>query len=288
MLKPRLVTRLLLRLRRMASWLWPERVVLSGATINLPPFHPLKSINVLHPRYDKFLPFLASKLRDGSTVVDVGGNVGDTAVRLSSANSMLKIDLFEPSKDFLDFAVQNCRSNGLENVNFLNLAVGSKEKIFVDLKSGSGARTTSAQASPAIMISLDVFYKGKDVDIDLIKIDTDGWDWDVIASSYEVIRRFKPIIFFELQVISEESFAGYREALFELLSCGYSLYVFDNIGNFIFTIDDEHLIEQKLTYLVASKNTDKAIPYYDICCGHSPEQKLLIDNTIRSFLVGEF
>jgi hypothetical protein len=74
-------------------------------------------------------------------------------------------------------------------------------------------------------ITLDSFVRNRGVDrVNLIKIDTDGNELDVLKGAGDTLRRFRPIVIFELTAYlmkeREISFSDYEELLLPL---GYQL-----------------------------------------------------------------
>jgi FkbM family methyltransferase len=75
-------------------------------------------------------------------------------------------------------------------------------------------------------ITLDTFVQNREISrLHLIKIDTDGHELDVLRGAMASIRRFRPIIIFELTTYllreREQSFSDYEELLLPL---GYRLF----------------------------------------------------------------
>ncbi|NJM93607.1 MAG: FkbM family methyltransferase [Cytophagales bacterium] len=75
-------------------------------------------------------------------------------------------------------------------------------------------------------ITLDGFVERQGLSrIDLIKIDTDGHEYDVLLGAQEILRRFKPQIIFELgQYVMEERGLGFEQYLAYFQALGYELF----------------------------------------------------------------
>jgi hypothetical protein len=60
--------------------------LIEGLPLSLPPDHGLPKFQAEHVMYDRFLPELARCLEGGAntTIIDVGANVGDTALAMVS------------------------------------------------------------------------------------------------------------------------------------------------------------------------------------------------------------
>ena len=97
---------------------------------------------------------------------------------------------------------------GLSSLN-LNLDIDDYEKIIVETK------------------NIDRLFIGSSKKIVLIKIDTQGSELDVIKSSFQIIKRDRPIIIFELEddYYTKQNRAESKRNLENLfLKLNYSLY----------------------------------------------------------------
>lgn len=165
----------------------------------------------------KYEPYLTKMILDrvnsNSVVVDVGANIGYYTVLL--ADKVRKIYAFEPEKVNFEILDKNIKENKLENVRLFKKAAGKmkgKKKIYGSEDNYGDWRLFSGRddhkgrpyntscgggscACPLIeIVKLDDVIKEK---IDLIKIDTQGWEPEVIAGAKNLIRQYHPQIFFE-------------------------------------------------------------------------------------------
>lgn len=158
---------------------------------------------------EKYEPYetdlIQRQVKKGDVVVDVGANIGYYTVLL--AQKAKKVYAFEPDSDNFEILEKNIKANGLENVVAIKAAVGSKEGELKLYKSeenlgdhklyetplGSAASPLD-EGEKIKVIKLDDFVKEK---IDLMKIDTQGWEPEVIEGAKNLIEKDKPIIFME-------------------------------------------------------------------------------------------
>lgn len=145
------------------------------------------------------------QVKKEDVVVDVGANIGYYTVLL--AKKVKKVYAFEPDKISFEILKKNIEVNKLKNVVAVNAAVGSREgklelyrseenlgdhKLF---KTPLGCAASPLDEGEKIkVIKLDDFIKEK---VDLIKIDTQGWEPEVIEGAKKLIEKDKPIIFVE-------------------------------------------------------------------------------------------
>jgi hypothetical protein len=102
--------------------------------------------------------------------------------------------------------------------------------------------------------------------VKLLKIDTDGYDWDVLNSSREIILHSHPLIYFEIYTENFTVYQNYRISMEFLLLQGYKDYfAFDNFGGFIGKFDLKGL--DSLMEYVLKQNEGKftrTINYVDV------------------------
>ena len=103
-------------------------------------------------------------------------------------------------------------------------------------------------------------------DLSLIKTDVDGFDFDVIRSSYEVMS-YKPFLYFECQYDNVHQLDGYRAVFRELKDIGYERFAFfDNFGQYICKLESIEEIDNLLSYLAKQifNGGTRTIGYYDV------------------------
>jgi len=160
----------------------------------------------------KYEPYLTKLiLRQASTkggqagcVVDVGANIGYYSVLL--AEKLKTVYAYEPEKVNFEILEKNIRDNKFKNVEAKRLAVGSKnaEIKLVKSKENYGdhrvfnyelrIKNYELIKEETKIIRLDDEIKEK---VDLIKIDTQGWEPEVILGAKKIIEKDKPVIFLE-------------------------------------------------------------------------------------------
>jgi FkbM family methyltransferase len=147
----------------------------------------------------------------------VGANIGFYTVLLADkVGKNGKVYAFEPDKTNFEILVKNIKENNLENVVVVNAAVGRKSETKILYKSeenlgdhklyktplGSAASPLD-EGETVKIIKLDDYIKEP---INLMKIDTQGWEPEVIEGAKELIKKNKPVIFLEY------SPASYKQA----------------------------------------------------------------------------
>jgi FkbM family methyltransferase len=132
---------------------------------------------------------------------DVGANIGASTRQMHYAKPKAHFVVFEPSARFRCFLEANLRHGGIGNVELIGKAVGRTEgtiTVYNGLTTGTVVVETGAVDKQVVQItSLDAFFAGKDRPVHFIKIDTDGFDLEVLRGAEDVLRRLKPVIYFE-------------------------------------------------------------------------------------------
>lgn len=259
-------------------------------SILLPADHMLPTYQRHHPKYDRFLPHLAKYIVSSDTVIDVGANVGDTLAGMAAANSTLSYICIEPDDAFFELLVQNIsrikRVKTDLNVRAVKSLVG-KAVSAVNLEGRAGTRHAvmngggKIRSRPLDEILADAPHSA----IRVLKTDVDGFDYDVLDSSLAVIRRNKPLIYFECQFDYDYQRAGYEKTLSALEVDGYCDWtVFDNFGELILRARGTDVVIQLMNY-VWRQNTGKSartIHYYDVLAVQS-QDAALVDRVLAEY-----
>ncbi|MDQ6769192.1 MAG: FkbM family methyltransferase [Gemmatimonadota bacterium] len=173
------------------------------------------------------------------TFVDVGSNIGASLMQMKLAKPASFVYCFEPSDRFLPYLDQNIAANGWANVTVERTV----------LSSHAGSMRLHTNASTASVVSRE--YDGHDFRFDelvrattldsyfgglgsvhFIKIDTDGYDFDVLLGGSSLLRRDRPVIYFEFAPdLLKRANRHPRDFLSFLIGHGYEdFFAFSNRG----------------------------------------------------------
>jgi FkbM family methyltransferase len=164
-------------------------------------------------------------IKPGDTVIDVGGNLGFFVLILNELiGDNGKIYSFVASgllKNKLTATIQN---NNLKNVTIVNQALGESEGSTTLHYNPKQSGLTSIVSdfennslSEEIKITtLDKFAENISGRVSFIKIDTEGYEPQVLKGAKELIKRDKPTIYIELGGDYQESSAEALKILKEL------------------------------------------------------------------------
>ena len=154
---------------------------------------------------EKYEPYetelILRQTKVGNTIIDVGANIGYYTVLLADkVGNTGKIYAFEPDKINFEILKKNVEANNLKNVEIINAAVGSKAGKLKLHKSKENLGDhklygNDKEIEEVKIVKLDDFLKNKK--IDLMKVDTQGWEPEVIEGAKKIISKNKPIMFLE-------------------------------------------------------------------------------------------
>ncbi len=273
-------TRLFLKIYLKIEWLFrvflntlglKRKYLIDDISISIDYVHRLPDYQRDHPKYDKFLPFFVKYLPNNSIVVDVGSNVGDTVVGMCQKNPNLEYFCIEADKKYFNDLLINV--NNLKKIypkviiHTLNKFIG-KNMNNVSLKKGTEGTNTSVKGGNIKSFTLSNVMKKfeNNKTISLLKTDVDGYDYDVIKSSYSRLSK-ETFLFFECYYENISQYKNFKSFFRELYQKKYNNFaVFDNFGQFICITDNLNQINELLSY-VLNQNLGKGTRtffYYDV------------------------
>jgi FkbM family methyltransferase len=133
-----------------------------------------------------------AKLEDVKTVFDIGANVGQSALEYSERFRSANIYSFEPVSTTYDRLV--CAAKHLERVHCFRLAMGSRPgesiiNVHPDTLGSSMAHETGGAAEKIVVTTPSEFAREHKIEtIDFMKVDTEGFDLEVLAGAAPLLR----------------------------------------------------------------------------------------------------
>lgn len=144
---------------------------------------------------------LIKKLPVGATYLDIGANIGLTTITAAALRPDIQITAFEPVPSNADFLDQNIRANGITNCRVVRSAVGhaTGDVTMTDNGPWSTVDPSFGGAIEAPVTTLDDYCADHlhDVEINLIKIDVEGYEPQALVGARLTITQWKPPIFME-------------------------------------------------------------------------------------------
>lgn len=149
---------------------------------------------------------------------DIGTNYGTHSILFLSQS--IKTISFEPNQNCNEYFFETCKINSF-SPNMNNIGIGNKEETAYlkfpknALWNGSISNDISLKDLDEEILevkvdTLDNFVKKQNIGPDLIKIDTEGFELNVLKGAINTIKSFRPIIIFEC------NFPTNRRQIYEL------------------------------------------------------------------------
>jgi FkbM family methyltransferase len=173
-----------------------------------------------HGLYDfNNMTLLKRLLANGGVFVDVGANVGAYTL-VASEQERARVLAFEPHPATFALLEENLRRNGRKNVFASCAAVGNKVGV-LSISDTPGSSTTHVISDDSFaslevpVVRLDVELERRDLHADAIKIDVEGFEYEVLHGMGEELGR-ATVVFVEVNGLSDQRGVG-RENIFALL-----------------------------------------------------------------------
>ena len=150
-------------------------------------------------------------------IFDIGANTGQTAIQLTKTFPKARVFSFEPIKSTYEELVLN--TSGFNNINTFQLGFGKTSEtrtIYIYPhsvlascvpESPMMSSNSSVDTSEINIESIDSFCSKQNVEkIDLLKIDTEGFDYEVIQGAERLLKeRMISFVLFEFFYVGDDS-----------------------------------------------------------------------------------
>jgi FkbM family methyltransferase len=178
---------------------------------------------------------LSNYLKLGDVFYDIGANVGFfTIIATKLVGSSGKVYAFEPDIENIASIRHNLQLNNFTNTTVWQKAVssfsGTGELL---LAKYSGGHTLSVVDRPPDLagstivevVSIDdLISQGQLTPPSVVKIDVEGAELDVLRGMLQTIKKYKPIILYEIDAAKKDSFHQKNESIEALIfSLGYKI-----------------------------------------------------------------
>lgn len=156
----------------------------------------------------------------GETVIDIGANIGDTAIYFA-LNGASKVIALEPYINSYNCAINNIILNNLKDtIMLLNAGYGNDSQVLVDPQSnanGSSILILSKTGVSVKIYSLRTLLNEYKIEEAILKMDCEGCEYNLLNEDNNVLRKFKRI---EL-----EFHYGYKNIENKLKEAGFSIKI---------------------------------------------------------------
>ena len=239
--------------------------------------HKLPLYYYQYKNYDRALPRICKQLKgiDGRLVViDIGANIGDTVSLITDTieGDFLCVEGDEKYLPILEKNVGQIPTANSIKIEKSYCGEETKEKVSINRANGTakiikgitsvnkdGATGTFKTKSLLKIIDDNPTFKKAN----LLKIDTDGFEINILNSGKTFLKNEKPLIYFEFTPALYKDNGQEPDSIWIILrECGYKNALFyDNFGNVLNIIDISN--QEKIKNMV-DKIDNKSIYYYDI------------------------
>lgn len=238
--------------------------------ILIPSRHALAKIQQGQPYRDLCVgisaKYISSKYPQG-TLMDIGANIGDTAAMMASF-SPNRLVLIEASDYYFGILSQNAAR--LPNPIVLKqvlIADGKPE--LGSLQHWGGTAFFRKDATGNTEIQTVRLCEIADESTRFVKIDTDGFDFMIIADSLEWLAAAQPALLFEDQIQSQSELENANDVIARLMQAGYAYFiVWDDPGRHVVSTGSLDVLKDLNRYLFKTSQTNgpRGICNYDILC----------------------
>jgi FkbM family methyltransferase len=256
-------------------------------SMHIPLSHPLAFNVTMNPHYDGVIERISEfiRARDGRLIyIDVGANIGDTILFCNpdKDDQILGIDADDL---YLDYFHKNL--GNLQNVKFLKaICSSSDDRLGGIIKRDQGtAKVVEDEEIIIITKTLDSIIQEYDEfnTITFLKVDTDGFDFEVLKGAENTISKNRPAVLFECELNDNEKYVEQFSSTIQLFQkCGYqSALLYDNFGYLFSRIELDNLSKFKYPLFY---QLSRAYFYYDILMMPEHELQTFLKSEISFFL----
>ena len=170
-----------------------------------------EGLDLAHAPHRPFLTVVDKVLRDDAVALDIGANIGLTAMMMARRTSA-PIIAVEPSPTIFPFLQATIEANGAHNVTALRAAVGSAPgtvQLFENPTAGAASHLTTSDTMGArggVAVEMrtldDIVAQAGLLRVDLVKIDVEGFELDVLEGASETLARYQPGVFVEFNAFT--------------------------------------------------------------------------------------
>jgi FkbM family methyltransferase len=197
-----------------------------------------------HVKGDRYEPHVTAVFRDhvrrGMHVLDIGANIGYyTMMSASLVGPSGSVTAIEPNADSVRLLEASRRANSFANVTVFQVAAGREPGLLVLHGSYGNVMTSAAPAEATALINSTTVQSfrvddliPRDRNIDFLKIDVEGAEYNALLGASLLIKRCHPTIVSEFSPSTMPGISGVdgRQYLRFLLDFGYTIAIIEREG----------------------------------------------------------
>ena len=180
-------------------------------------------------------------IKKGDFILDIGANIGFHTLYFAELTGVSgKVFSFEPIQVNFDALQRNIKLNQFPQITAINKALGSTNsqmKIHIDQQAQNPGAFNLLDEGPKNTvidcIKGDHFLEQNQIEkINFIKIDVEGFEYEVFKGLSKTIRNSKPVIIFEYDYNYQHKLHDNPKIIFEfLIQFDYQFFTIDGYGN---------------------------------------------------------
>lgn len=224
--------------------IYPESNILQDDFIFLKNEHPEPEV----------LSIFTKHINNDACVIDIGANIGHHTIFLSKCvGEKGEIHCFEPIPEMVDRIKENITINKIKNIHVHNCALGNKRDraaFFIDNNQDIGSSSLIKHRDKMQQIDVEIFtldsFNFKKVDF--IKIDVEGYEYNVFLGAQNTILKNKPKILFEYSPVFYEKLdkTHSKKIIDFLIQMEYKIFIIENKLIEVSNFEELHTIMKNL------------------------------------------
>lgn len=180
--------------------------------------------------------WVVDNVKDNWGIIDVGANIGYYSILFSKLAASGLVYAIEPTDTF-DLLTKNLDFNSCNNVKTFNVGIASTTE--VDTKQIYKLWGEPSELVETTYYTLDDFVEAFSVKkVDLLKIDTDGYDLEILLGAKRTIEKFNPYIMIEFSYALNTRGFEVAQLVEELIKIGYSEGLLLDHNNLVVKLSD--------------------------------------------------
>lgn len=175
---------------------------------------------ILHRRMNDFLPD-----GDRPVILDCGANIGYTVLYYKRQFPGAHITAFEPDPQFSPILRRNLTRNAAEDVHIVEAAAWTADgRASWAMEAKDGSRLVGVQAcdAPVVEVATVDLAAYLQQDVDLLKLDIEGAEFEVVPHLEGRLDRVKNILV-ECHIVNQASYEGLGRVLATLATAGFTI-----------------------------------------------------------------
>lgn len=187
----------------------------------------------------EILKLLGSNLKAGDIFIDIGANIGQHSMFCSYFCK--QVYSFEPVKKLFDQFNESIAKNEIHNITSYNYALGDADGEIPMYSNGSSMATSSIVSTTGKhfiqnveVVKLDDVYKKLGIDgASLVKVDVEGYEFNVLKGAENFLKKYKPKIVIEFSpYFYRRTDPSISQKIIDFLTgLGYELYDLDDVNS---------------------------------------------------------